>query len=372
MSKESRPPYLPINPCQHLETPPPPSVSFSSASPPPVVRNGKVEVLEMPDLGYSPDGKSIYEKNPHPLAYNNRSISVKNHPTTTTRTNTIQEEESHDTSTIGSTEGSEDMLLSTIRRRRSNSFDAIPVPRIKLRPRYTGMTGISSREFRSHIANSLYGQGHVDDNSSTGSRSKRRSAEPTHLRAHTFSSFDSSSLFDDMDTTGTDNIVDFGDRGVWAGSTPVPLTPQVKLLPPNNSEAVKRTGPLNASQHSFGSAFSSSNNSAFEPSKIPPPNKSHSGENSSSPTSDNLHGFRFIDDRTEPVETSDEDVQVASTRCTRMMEGMEVRQNANTPAAMPATTRPRSSSGSTSPATATATTEYTTYSNRHRHHRRSS
>lgn len=366
MSKESRPPYRPINPCQHLETPPPPSVSFSSVSPPPVVRNGKVEVLEMPDLGYSPDGKSIYEKNPHPLAYNNRSISIKNHPTTT-RTNTIQEEESHDTSTIGSTEGSEDMLLSTNRRRRSNSFDAIPVPRIKLRPRYTGMTGISSREFRSHIANSLYGQGHVDDNSSTGSRSKRMSAEPTHLRAHTFSSFDSSSLFDDMDTTGTDNIVDFGGRGVWAGSTPVPLTPQVKLLPPN---AVKRTGPLNASQHSFGSTFSSSTNSAFEPSKISPPNKSHSDKNSSSPTPDNLHGFRFIDDRTEPVETSEEDAQVASMHC--MIEGMEVRQNPNTPVAMPATTRPRSSSGSTSPATATATTEYTSYSNRHRHHRRSS
>lgn len=308
MSKDSRPPYRPINPCQYLETPPPPSVSFSSASPPPVLRNGKVEVLEMPDLGYSPDGKSIYEKNPHPLAYNNRSISVKNHHPTTTRTNTIQEEESHETSTIGSTEGSEDILLSANRRRRSNSFDAIPVPRIKLRPRYTGMTGISSREFRSHIANSLYGQGHGDDNSSASSRSKRR-PEPTHLRAHTFSCFDSSNLFDDMDTTGTDNIVDFGGRGVWAGSTSVPVTPQVKLPLPNNNEVVKRTGPLNTLQHSFGSAFSSSNNSAFEPSKNPP-TKSHSHKNSLSPTPDSLHGFRFIDEKTEPKESLDEDAQV--------------------------------------------------------------
>merc|ERR1712038_628839 len=150
--------------------------------------------------------------------------------------------------------------------------------------------------------------------------------------------------------------------------TSVPVTPQVKLPSPNNNEVVKRTGPLDTLQHSFGSAFSSSNNSAFEPSKNPS-TKSHSHENSLSPTTDSLHGFRFIDEKTEPKESLDEDAQVAASMMHCVMEGMDVRQN-NTPVAMPATTRPRSSSRSTSPATTTS--EYTTYSNRHRHHRRSS
>jgi len=319
----------------------------------------------MPNLGYSSDGKSIYEKNPHPLAYN-RSISVMKHHTST-HTNTIQEEESHDTSTIGSTEGSEDMLLSSSvhRRRRSTSFDVnVPVPRIKLRPRYTGMTGISSSEFRSHIANSLYDQsqaGQGDENSAASNR-VRRKVEPTHLRAHTFSCFDSSSLFDDVDTTGTDNIVDFGGRGVWTGSTSIPFTPQVKMSPTNSNEVVKRTGLLNASLHSFGSTFSSSNNSAFEPSKNLP-TKSHTDESSSYSDSDNLNGFRFMDGKGEPKETVEEDTQMVSMHC--MMEGMDVRQNPNVSTIMPATTRPRSSSRSSSPAT--STTEYTAqYPNRHR------
>lgn len=334
MSNNSHQP--PIRP-RYLETPPPPSVNSSGTSPPPVIKRNDVEMLNLPELNCSPDGKSIYEKNPHPLAYN-RSISVKNN-------HTIPEEASHDTSTmsIGSTDGSEDLLLTVNnRRRRSTSFDTsiAPIPKIKLRPRYAnaGMRGYySNNEFRSHIANRMYGHQGDDDSTTTatttttatGSGRGKRKMELTHMRAHTFSGFDSlsSNIFDDVDTCTThdrNNIVDFGSKGVWRStSTSLALTPQVKQIQSSNNDdtaTVGRTGlELNSLQHSLGSAsaFLSSNNSAFQPSKNNNSTlMSHSDKSSSSNTSaENLTGFQFIDEgeKEEGLKGEEEEPQMVRT-----------------------------------------------------------